>query len=164
LVIVDTPYNQPFDTSQETWTLVFSFTPDSEPKTGEVFKLITSKVFSQLDVYEIKTVKSQIDNARMRTELANVNVTPNPYVVSSVFETTLLNKELQFRHLPPACTIRIYNVAGDLVRVIEHTNGTSLEPWNLRTYNDQEVAFGVYVYHLTTPSGAQSMGKFAIIK
>jgi hypothetical protein len=164
LVIVDTPYSEPFDTSQESWTLVFSFTPTSEPKTGEVFKLITSKIFSKLDVYEIKTNKSQIDNEKLNKELSKINVVPNPYVVSSVFETSLISKELQFRRLPPECTIRIYNLAGDLVRVLEHDNGTALEPWNLRTYNDQEVAFGVYIFHITTPTGSETMGKFAIIK
>jgi hypothetical protein len=89
---------------------------------------------------------------------------PNPYVVSSIFETSLISKQIQFRHLPPVCTIRLYNLAGELVRVIEHTNGTSIEAWDLRSYNDQEVSFGVYIYHVTTPAGLESLGKFAVIK
>jgi hypothetical protein len=148
----------------EDYGFIFDFTTGSTAKAGDVFKIVANKVVTADDVFEFSTQKSQIDQALLKNDLAKINVVPNPYVVSSVFETSLISKELQFRHLPPTCTIRIYNVAGDLVRVIEHNNGSSLEPWNLRTYNEQEVAFGVYIYHITTPSGAESMGKFAIIK
>ncbi|MDQ7052687.1 MAG: hypothetical protein Q9P14_07295 [candidate division KSB1 bacterium] len=51
-----------------------------------------------------------------------------------------------------------------MIRKIEHNDGTSIENWNLRSYNDQEIAFGVYIYHIETPSGAETLGKFAVIK
>jgi hypothetical protein len=143
---------------------VFDFTTSSTAQPGDVFKIVSNKVFAAEDVFEFSTKAEEKPLTNLREALAAVKVVPNPYVVSSVFETSLLTKVVQFRHLPKECTIRIYNMAGELVRVIEHTNGTSLEPWDLRTYNAQEVAFGVYVYHITTPSGEESLGKFAIIK
>ncbi|RMD95120.1 MAG: hypothetical protein D6814_13670 [Calditrichaeota bacterium] len=143
---------------------VFDFTNGSTAKAGDKFTIISNKVFSNDDKYAFNTEKEKVDPEQMKKDLDKIKVVPNPYVVTSVFETTLSNKVLQFRHLPPECTIRIYNLSGELLRRIEHKDGTSMESWNLRTYNDQEVAFGVYIYHIETASGAEAMGKFAVIK
>lgn len=143
---------------------VWDFTNESTASPGDVFTIISNKVFTSGDKFQFTTQQEQVDAQKMKDDLANIKVVPNPYKVTSVFETTLLNRELQFRNLPPQATIRIYNLAGDLVRRIEHTNNTSIEPWNLRTYNDQEVAFGVYIYHIQTPDGQETMGKFAVVK
>jgi hypothetical protein len=64
--------------------------------------------------------------------------------------------------------LRIYNVAGDLIRVINHEGG-SIARWNLQSYNEQEVAFGVYIYHIegfdeTGRKIGEVVGKFALIK
>ncbi len=148
-----------------TWRLILS-APEGEtgvpPKTGDVARAYLTHPFKSEDAFKITTIAAKAEPTR--ADLANVKIVPNPYRVSSVFETSLINREMQFRHLPPQCTIRIYNIAGDLVRTLEHTNGTSLEAWNLRTYNDQEVSFGIYFYHITLPSGEASMGKLAIVK
>jgi hypothetical protein len=42
-----------------------------------------------------------------------------------------------------------------------------VEAWNLMTYNSQDVAFGVYVFHVVSggfDSGEEFTGKFAVIK
>lgn len=143
---------------------VFDFTNGSTAQPGDEFTIISNKVFTGDDVYTFDTDKAAVDKAQMKADLKKIKVVPNPYVVTSVFETSLTNKEVQFRHLPEKCTIRIYTLSGELVRTIEHDNGTSLEPWNLRTYNDQEVAFGIFVFHIETPDGEEAMGKFAVIK
>jgi len=132
------------------------------PKIGDIGRAYITHPFKADDVFKITTTAATAEATK--ADLAAVRVVPNPYRVASVFETSLFNKELQFRHLPAQCTIRIYNIAGELVQTLEHRDGTSLEPWNLRTYNDQEVAFGIYFYHLTLPNGQKTMGKFAIVK
>ena len=73
-------------------------------------------------------------------------------------------KQVQFHHLPPKCTIRIYNLAGDFIRQIEHDDGTSMDTWNLQTFNEQEVAFGVYIYHVDADGIGEYIGKMAVIK
>ena len=78
-------------------------------------------------------------------------------------------KELQFHNLPDVAVIRIYNTAGELVKLIKHEEGsdgyrgTSIEAWNLRTYNEQEIAFGVYLFHVKA-DGFEKTGKFAVSK
>ncbi|MCK6557831.1 T9SS type A sorting domain-containing protein [candidate division KSB1 bacterium] len=148
-----------------TWKITLSAPVEGEavlPQTGDVARAYLTHPFQSEDAFKITT--SAAGAEATTADLAAVRVVPNPYRVASVFETTLINKEIQFRHLPVQCTIRIYNLAGELVKTIAHTNGTSMEPWNLRTYNDQEISFGIYFYHITLPNGQQAMGKFAVVK
>ena len=38
------------------------------------------------------------------------------------------------------------------------------EPWDMRTKDGIEVAFGVYIFHVDVPGVGEKIGKFAIIK
>jgi hypothetical protein len=136
---------------------------------GDKIKIVTNKILTKNDVYEFNTVK-QTTTTMTASDLEKIRVVPNPYVVSSPYETGKygVQKEVQFHHLPPKAIIRIYNVAGDLVRVINHEGG-SIARWNLQSYNEQEVAFGVYIYHIegfdeTGRKIGEVVGKFALIK
>ncbi|MBP1654353.1 MAG: hypothetical protein H6Q28_909 [Bacteroidetes bacterium] len=94
-----------------------------------------------------------------------VRVVPNPYVVASGWETGK-EKILQFTHLPEQATIRIFNSAGERVRVIEHNGQTSIAPsiatWDLKNESNQVVASGLYFFYLDSPIGS-TQGKFIII-
>ena len=99
------------------------------------------------------------------SSLSDIKVVPNPYVAANVFETSQFERELHFTHLPGDCTIRIYNIAGELITTLIHDSGTSEEAWNLRSSANQEVAPGLYVYHVTSTSiSGEKIDKFLIIK
>jgi hypothetical protein len=109
-----------------------------------------------------------------------IKVVPNPYLVRNNWDVDKLDKHLMFTHLPTKCTIRIYTLAGDLVKIIYHdgsqnsfaamggttpVGGTGgVEFWNLLTYNDQLVASGMYLFHVEAPGIGNKIGKFAIIQ
>lgn len=99
-------------------------------------------------------------------ELEKVRVVPNPYVVANALERGT-SRQLQFTHLPDRCTIRIYNVAGELVRELQHEGAGSLAPsierWDLLNTYQQLVAPGLYFYYVEAPSGGSQTGKFIII-
>lgn len=96
--------------------------------------------------------------------LDSVKVVPNPYLAADEWETTLFVREIHFTHLPAKCTIRIYNSAAELVQTLKH-DGSSVEAWNLRSSADQEVAPGLYLYHIESENPkAEKVGKFLIIK
>lgn len=135
------------------------------PVVGDKISIITNKPLSENDIYEFQTTKETYA-AVSEADLSKITTVPNPYVVSSRFETGAfgLEKIVQFHFLPPKCTIRIYNIAGDLIQTIDHTDGTSLENWNLQSYNNQEVAFGVYFFHIDAPGIGKHIGKLAVIK
>jgi hypothetical protein len=98
--------------------------------------------------------------------LAAVRVVPNPYVIASGWEKDQA-RQLQFTHLPAQATIRIFNTAGELVRVLEHAGATAIAPsiavWNLKNESQQTVAPGLYFYHVDSPLGT-ARGKFIVIQ
>jgi hypothetical protein len=72
-------------------------------------------------------------------------------------------RELAFTNLPGECTIKIFTIDGDLVKVLQHhgTGGTAY--WDVRSDFNQMVATGVYFYHVESSFG-EKVGKFAIIR
>ena len=60
--------------------------------------------------------------------------------------------------------IAIYNVAGDHIRTIYHDSDRGFEFWDMRTKNDQYIAYGLYVYVVKLPNGQKKVGKFLVIK
>jgi hypothetical protein len=98
-------------------------------------------------------------------DLSKIKVVPNPYLATARFEFGPDNRQMQFVNLPSECTIRIYTISGNLVRILEHTadeGGT--EVYDLRTRYDLELASGNYYYHVTTPDGRTHLGRFAVIQ
>lgn len=154
----------------DAWTWVILIYIEGEgvttpPAAGDVFTIISNKSITEADKYQFSTSAPTYEKVS-ENDLSKITTVPNPFVVSSRFETNAfaIEKLVQFHYLPPKCTIKIYNMAGDLIRTIEHTDGTSIETWNLQSYNQQEIAFGVYFYHIDAPDIGTHIGKMAIIK
>jgi hypothetical protein len=107
-------------------------------------------------------VTPSISSAKTKAALDSIRVVPNPFIMSAGWEIKLGEKRLDFAGLPESCTIRLYNISGELIRVIEHKMG-SRESWNLRNTDNQDVAPGLYFYHVESDLG-EIGGKIAIIK
>jgi len=89
-------------------------------------------------------------------DLSNVIVYPNP------FKPYLGHTEIYFKGLTEKTTIKIYNIAGELVRKIENVEGETT--WDARNNSGNKVASGVYIYIITNDKGNKKIGKLAIIK
>ncbi|MGC9365854.1 MAG: hypothetical protein ACP5FK_02295 [bacterium] len=77
------------------------------------------------------------------------------------------SRRISFINLPEECTIRIYTLTGDLVKVLEHDgseNNSGTEDWNLISNDTQLVASGIYLFAVEDPSGNTQVGKFVVIK
>jgi hypothetical protein len=82
-------------------------------------------------------------------------------------------RRLKFINLPAECTIRVFNLNGELVRTIIHhaTTEDGLvvndaggdEWWDLLSENRQLVASGVYIFHVQSDVGEQ-VGKFVVVR
>ena len=94
--------------------------------------------------------------------LKQIKVVPNPYIISHDAQVTTDAPKLFFNHLPPVCTIRIYNVAGDLIKVLNH-NGGAQEVWDLLSDGRQKVASQLLLAYVETPDGANQIIKFSVI-
>jgi hypothetical protein len=144
----------------------------SEPTTGDTAKISLYKMFQANDIFEFSTQQQKIDVTQAKTDLDKIKVVPNPYIAVATWEprnpynTGRGSRSIHFNHLPQACTIRIYNVAGELVATIDHNSpmldGT--EEWNLLTRDNLTVAYGVYIFQVDAPGIGVKIGKFAVIK
>lgn len=123
-------------------------------------------------------------------KMDNIMVIPNPYIGHSSFDGRRENDEkgdksrrIWFVNLPKACDIRIYTLAGDLVKTIKHdgapvtdiitiskasTTGIAaegMESWDLLSKHKQIIAPGVYLYSIENKADNEvKVGKFVIIK
>jgi hypothetical protein len=92
-----------------------------------------------------------------------IRVVPNPYYAHSAYELSQLNRIVKFINLPETATIKIYNLAGDLVQTLQKTDpNSSVLEWDLLTVNRLPVASGVYVYHIEVPGAGSTNGKMVI--
>ncbi|MFH1897504.1 MAG: right-handed parallel beta-helix repeat-containing protein [Candidatus Desantisbacteria bacterium] len=77
-----------------------------------------------------------------------------------VYPNPCLGQQVHFKGLTPHATIKIFNIAGELVKEIEHTNGTDEEVWTFSC----EIASGIYIYLITDPAGNKKTGKIGVIR
>ncbi len=97
------------------------------------------------------------------TSLEKVTVVPNPYIVSAEWESDIGEHKITFSGISGSCVIRIYNVAGELVKVINHDDGTSFAYWDIKNDDNQEAAPGLYFYHIDAGNIGTKIGKFVVI-
>jgi hypothetical protein len=140
------------------------------PSSGDIFEAKTTKPFSAGDKYSFTTIAAKFDATAAASVLDRIRVVPNPYVVYSSIEqpgptvTRRGDPTLQFRNLPPTCTIRIYTMVGELVDTIVKNDALSYASWQLLSYEGQRLAYGVYIYHVEVPGVGEKIGRFALIK
>ncbi len=147
---------------------------------GDIWEVYSPKGYARAPtgcLFELNTEGAELVFDTITEYKLNVIVTPNPYIVTNRWEQNRYERQIAFSRLPAECTIRIFTLAGDLVRVIEHkeseerrtdpnnpiTNDLGgTEVWNLLNQSEALVASGVYVFYVESSVGKQ-VGKFAII-
>ncbi len=116
-------------------------------------------------------LQPRTEAATATADLERIKVVPNPYVLSARWDEARLGnspfgeplRNLAFTNLPSSCSIKIYSLDGDLVKTIEHNNGTGREEWNLLTLENRPVSSGVYFFHVKSVLG-EKIGRFAVIR
>ncbi len=169
LQIVDYPYDSTQSVAAASFPLDYSWLIGFDetlynPQIGDVYTIDGASINGPQDEFLFKV--DGIDTQAASNELKNIKVVPNPYFVSyeGIVERSYdLNTALHFTNLPNECTIRIYNLAGDLVKTIDHNQVGGEATWNLLSVNDQKVASGIYFYHVESPYG-EFLGRFAVVK
>jgi len=131
------------------------------------FKLFiyASKINSDKDVFAFTTAGKGVvsSDAYSREDIAKINVFPNPYFGRNTEETRVLQHFVRFTHLPPTAKLRIYTLAGELIRTLEHNDGTQFEEWNLENGFQIPVASGIYIVHVDCGALGERILKVALI-
>ncbi len=165
-----------YKNTQKSWRFNVNSPADEEivlPENGDVLKVTTKKPFNRNDVYEFTMRGNIVESQTLKDDLSDIYVVPNPYLAQSTLETKLIetelgrgNRRIDFVNLPAKCTIKIFTVAGRLVREINHDESIlqGRESWDLRSKDGLEVAAGYYFYYVEAPGIGGVKGKLAIIK
>ena len=133
------------------------------PSQGDQFTIRTYKPFRKEIYYTFNTSSANYSNTA-NIDLNKIRVVPDPYIVSNEWETNQFGKKLMFNHLPNQCKISIFTVAGDHIVDLNHDDNLGYMFWDMRTYNQQYIAYGLYVYVVSLPGGQKKIGKFLVIK
>ncbi|MEZ4745103.1 MAG: hypothetical protein R3C41_03435 [Calditrichia bacterium] len=137
-------------------------TDRTPPQPGDIVRIESFRSVSNGDVFRFGFTQTAFDAAQV--ELSEVRAVPNPYIVGAEWEEIQNVHQIRFMFLPPVCTINIYTINGEKVNSIQHDNFTGDELFNLVNFENQALAFGVYIYVVKTPDGQEHIGKFAIIR
>jgi len=159
---------------KRTWRVVMTYLfPNVPIEQQGTYTISTRKPFNRNDVISFAMQGARIDNAQANSNMDNIKVVPNPYVVAHDAEARLLStqtsgrgeREIRFTHIPPGSKIYIYTVRGELIKTLTHDNMYVGDVyWNLRTEENLDVAYGVYVYVVEAANIGKKIGKFALIK
>jgi hypothetical protein len=141
------------------------------PPTGNVIRIISTKPNTTADVFSVNTApyytESTIENEKISAD--RVGVFPNPYYAYNPQETSRFARYVTFNNLPPEATIRIFNLAGQLVRVLSKNDDRQFVRWDLTNHSTFPVASGMYVAHVemklpSDNSTTTKVLKFAVIQ
>jgi hypothetical protein len=129
--------------------------------------------FLESGVYLNRTTQGAHLTRAAGTSLSQIRVVPNPFHLHAA-ELGLQFKgeqdKILFMNLPPQCTIKIYSESGDLIKTLEHTDGSGDEPWGIlteefsTTATGQVIVSGIYIAHIETPDGQAINLKFVVVR
>jgi hypothetical protein len=168
-------------------TYVYSVTSKSIPNV--VYRTLVSSTGEttrvRLDIEPLESAKRtnavRIDLPfGVSTKFGKVSVVPNPYRTDQDYklenggyegltaEWKETDRRVKFINLPDKCTIRVFSLAGDLVRTIEHDGGGGAFPRGDRdmllvSESNRALASGIYIFTVESTLGVQT-GKFVIIR
>ena len=142
------------------------------PVPGDVLRIATTRPFFNKDAFTFTAKQATASNEKAKSDLEKISVVPNPYLGAAAWEKRNLNfsgrgeRKIDFIHLPAKCEVRIYTMAGYLVKTL--TKDTSPDDgslsWNLVSEDGMDIAYGIYVYHVKAEGIGEHIGKFAVIK
>ena len=159
---------------RRTWRVILTYVGANVPIEQQgTYTIATRKPFNRNDFITFKVKGAKIDNVVADSELDKIKVVPNPYVVTHEAEARLLStqtsgrgeREIRFTHVPPGSKIYIYTVRGEQIKTLSQENLYVGDVyWNLRTEENLDVAFGVYIYVVEAANIGKKIGKLALIK
>ncbi|GJQ21102.1 MAG: hypothetical protein HBSIN02_14570 [Bacteroidia bacterium] len=133
------------------------------PATGNVIRIVSTKPNTPSDVFTFNTsAYAPTNNAASQVAGTDrVGVFPNPYYAFNAAETNRFSRFVTFNNLPPKVTVRIFNLAGQLVRRLDKDDPSQFLRWDLANSANFPVASGMYVAHLelTMPSDGSVVTK-----
>jgi len=134
------------------------------PETGTIFRIMSKKPFGSSDVYTFTSPSIQSGPAVVRSSAQRVGVYPNPYFGGWSYEGQPQQLYVTFNNLPPRAKIRIFNLAGHLVRTLEKNDQSQFMRWDLTNEHNWQIGSGIYICHVEMPDiGETKIIKLAVV-
>lgn len=119
----------------------------------------------------------QLDQAGLQRELDMINIVPNPYYGTSIYESNVFDKVVKITNLPARCVVTIYSLDGKFIRQYNRDEaptmlrGSADRPfgrrqispaleWDLNNFRNIPVASGVYLIHVNAFDKGERTLKF----
>jgi hypothetical protein len=135
------------------------------PQNGQVFTIIPNYANTTLDEFTFTSPAPTSSTDLAKQDIEKVNVFPNPYYGVNSEEINKYNRFVTFSHLPTKATIRIFNLAGVLVKEIDKNSTDQFQRWDLANNSGLPVASGLYIAYIDMPDvGKTKILKVAIIQ
>ncbi len=135
-----------------TWVFFFRQGKVSTWSTGDVLRLeYPSVIVPGVDEFQFATRVRSFSLEAARQDVDRINVFPNPYYGLNQAETSRHRHFVTFSHLPQKARIRIFDLAGTLVRLLEKDDADQFVQWDLNNESGLPVAGGMYIAHIEMP-------------
>ena len=139
--------------------------PGAKPAAGDRLRFRLTRASGPNDLFRFTThAATRTDVASARSALDRVLAVPNPYFLFSSYERTGSERIVRFTHLPVRCTIRLFDLAGSLVKVLQKNDDLSQAVWDLTNQAGRRVGSGVYIFHVDAPGVGTHIGKLAVLQ
>ena len=100
--------------------------------------------------------------------MSEIRIVPNPYSVSAPLKTLRFEGEgdkIAFFNIPGQCRIRIFTELGELIKEIEHLDGSGDAYWNSVTSSNQVIVSGIYIVVFENlQTGERIIKKLSVIR
>ncbi len=131
------------------------------PIPGSIIRFFTECPFTDADVFTFSTAglaPTQSD------DLAKTDAFLNPYYGIFNLQEERTNRFITFTHLPEKTIIRIFNLAGILVRTLEKSDALQHVIWDLNNESGRLVSNGLFIARIELPDlGVEKNLKLAIV-
>jgi len=129
------------------------------------FTLTPNFVNTAADVFTFTATANTNSTAKAIKDIEKINVFPNPFYVANTGDLNSLERAVTFSHLPVKAKIRIFNLAGQMVRALDKENNSQFYKWDLMNDHNLLVASGIYIAFIEMPEiGETKILKFAILQ
>jgi hypothetical protein len=129
------------------------------------FKIFANHINTVGDEFTFTAPAASTDAKLAKDDLNKINVFPNPYYGVNSEEINKYNRFVTFNHLPANVKVKIFNLAGVLVKNIEKADPSQYLRWDLANNSGLPVASGLYLAYIELPDfGVTKILKIAVIQ
>jgi len=152
--------------NHSTWILFFRQGGESQWSTNDKFLIeFANNIIPGKDNFKFTTKAKTFNAEKAKNDVKKINVFPNPYYAKSTGDLTHYDRFITFTHLPVKAKIRIFNLGGNLIRVINKDDNSQFLKWDLLTEHGFLAASGIYIVYIEMPDlGTTKILKVAIVQ